>query len=87
VIRMRMGLILWLLSVPALAADLPLDRPKSEPSAPSQSQIEPPNVFKQPDATCVSWTDGCRTCTKQAEGVVCSNVAITCTQTAVRCTQ
>lgn len=65
--------------VSSLAADLPIKATK--PSATEQ------NVFVQPDATCVSWTDGCRICQSHGPfGIACSNVSIICQQENVRCT-
>jgi hypothetical protein len=65
----------------ALAADLPVEpKPATEP-APAPSAILPP-----PDATCVEWTDGCRTCQKPTTGeTACSNVSIACVPQPARC--
>ena len=69
--------LLWL--TPALAADLPLRR------KPVPDRV---NVFVPPDATCMEWTDGCRTCQKPPAGeATCSNVGIACVSEAVRCTR
>ena len=79
---MRIAIALCLMCASALAADLPVDKPKAAPAArPAQG------VFTAPSPTCVAWTDGCRTCTGNERGTSCSNVGISCTQGAVRCTR
>jgi hypothetical protein len=66
----------------ALAADLPAEPKPAKPEhAPAPAAILAP-----PDATCLEWTDGCRTCQKPATGeVACSNVGIACVPQPARC--
>jgi hypothetical protein len=63
----------------ALAADLPPE-PKPAPAPTPATTILAP-----PDATCLEWTDGCRTCQKQTTETACSNVGIACTPQPPRC--
>ena len=60
-----------------VAADLPVTAPKSE--APIQS-------YGDRDATCVAWTDTCRTCQRAGSDLSCSNIGIACQPGAIRCT-
>ena len=71
--------VLWL--TPSMAADLEL--PARRKTAPASV-----NQFAPPDATCLEWTDGCRTCQKPPAGeATCSNVGIACISEALRCTR
>ena len=71
--------LLWL--TPAMATDLEL-QPRRKPAPASV------NLFAPPDATCLEWTDGCRTCLKPPAGeTTCSNVGIACINQALRCTR
>jgi hypothetical protein len=63
----------------APAADLPAE-PNPAP-APATTILAPP------DATCLEWTDGCRTCQKRATETACSNIAIACQPQTPRCTR
>jgi len=66
----------------ALAADLPAE-PKPVPATPAPA---PAAILPPPDATCLEWTDGCRTCQKPASGeAACSNVSIACVPQPARC--
>jgi hypothetical protein len=40
-----------------------------------------------PHAACTAWTDGCRTCGRNPDGVSCSNVGIACLPSEPRCTR
>ena len=78
------GLRRWLIAAvlisiaPALAADLPLE--------PRRAPMEA-NPHQPPSATCREWSDGCRTCQRNAGGEVsCSNVGIACVPKAATCT-
>jgi hypothetical protein len=63
----------------APAADLPPE-PKPAPAPAGTSILAPP------DATCLEWTDGCRTCQKLApDNIPCSNVSIACVPQPARC--
>jgi hypothetical protein len=81
---MRKSLIaLCLLAVAAAtvarAADIP-NFPKARPAPAAQGTGLPAN--------CLEWTDGCRVCTRQADGgTACSNVGIACVLRPVRCTR
>ncbi len=62
---------------------------QDKPAAPGQptTDVHVFNFGKQNPA-CLSWTDGCRTCTRNAEGeAVCSNIGITCQPGAIACIQ
>ena len=65
---------------PALAADLPV---KPAPAAPSGA-----SPLSAPDATCLEWSDGCRTCQRPPGGApACSNVGIACVPKEAQCTR
>jgi hypothetical protein len=38
------------------------------------------------NATCLAWTDGCRTCLRVDKGVNCSNIGIACQPAEISCT-
>jgi len=63
----------------AQAADLaPVPQRKPAPAAST--------ILAPPDATCLEWTDGCRTCQKLApDNMPCSNVGIACVPEQPRC--
>jgi hypothetical protein len=42
---------------------------------------------KGPSATCTAWTDGCRSCGRNPDGVFCSNVGFACQPSEPRCTR
>ena len=67
------------------AADLDVaPQPKPAPQAAPASG----GPFAPPDATCLEWTDGCRTCQRAPAGEIsCSNVGMACVQQAPRCTK
>lgn len=81
--------MLW--GAPILAADLEVPvRPKPAAAKPAATQTAPATsgIFTPPDAACLEWTDGCRTCEKPVAGeATCSNVGIACVSQAVRCTK
>jgi hypothetical protein len=74
----------------AYAADLPIDgavkaaRPLHR-SAPAPIRLED-FAARPPNQNCIAWTDGCRSCGKNADGVTCSNVGIACLASEPRCT-
>jgi hypothetical protein len=74
---------------PALAADLPVQPPPAATSAPIPEPPTPaPGSFAPPDAACLEWTDGCRTCQRAPAGeAACSNVGIACVPQALRCSR
>jgi hypothetical protein len=39
------------------------------------------------DTTCASWTDGCRACGRDPEGISCSNIGIACQVKEPHCTR
>jgi hypothetical protein len=60
------------------------DRRAEEATKPISTEA---NIFIQPDATCISWTDGCRVCRSYGKGnVACSNVSISCRLENIHCT-
>ncbi len=75
----------------AFAADLPIGggvktvRP-SHPTASMPIRLED-FASKPPNQSCTAWTDGCRTCGKNADGVSCSNVGVACLPSEPRCTR
>jgi hypothetical protein len=76
-----MAAVAWLgLScLPVPAADLPAMPMQRRPAD---------NVFIQPDATCLAWTDGCRACQRAQSGSpTCSNIGIACQPGKMACTQ
>jgi hypothetical protein len=74
-----------LLAGPALAADLPVrPAPTAKPAAASGG-----GAFSPPDAACLEWTDGCRTCQRGGTNAepACSNVGIACAPKQAQCTR
>jgi hypothetical protein len=73
------------LLMPATAADLPPSpAPETRTSVPaSQSPLA------APDATCLEWSDNCRTCQRPAAGgdPACSNTGIACQPKQSQCTR
>jgi hypothetical protein len=68
-----------------MAADLPLQVP---PPPAATERTRDAKGFAPPDATCLEWTDGCRTCQRPPGGeATCSNVGIACVPQAIRCTR
>jgi hypothetical protein len=78
---------------PAFAADLPLvphhlqTRHRSEPASKPAGDVRLEEFAKGPHATCMAWTDGCRTCGRNPDGVYCSNIGIACLPSEPRCTR
>jgi hypothetical protein len=74
---------------PATAADL--SPPALQPPQPLPASTAPSasaGGFAPPDAACLEWTDGCRTCQRPPAGeIACSNVGIACVPQAMRCTR
>ena len=75
--------LLWF--TPAMATDLGLPARRKPAAVPVPAAVD---AFAPPDATCMEWTDGCRTCQKPPAGeAICSNVGIACVSQALRCTR
>jgi hypothetical protein len=73
-------LILWPAG-PAIAADLPAQPAPPAPAAPMAA-----SPLAAPDAACLEWSDGCRTCQRPAGGEpACSNIGIACVPRASVC--
>ena len=76
---------------PAFAADLPIGggmktvRPQHQTGAASMKLED--FASRAPNQNCTAWTDGCRSCGKNADGVSCSNVGIACVASEPRCTR
>jgi hypothetical protein len=69
---------------PVLAADL---EPSPERNPPPQT-APAGDPFAPPDAACLEWTDGCRTCQRPPSGeIACSNVGVACVPQPLRCTR
>jgi hypothetical protein len=69
----------------AWPADLPPSPQHKTAPAPAPAST---GAFAPPDAACLEWTDGCRTCRRPPAGeVACSNVGVACVQQAPRCTR
>jgi hypothetical protein len=67
----------------APAADVPPELRAAPQSTPAPAELP---VLAPPDATCMEWTDGCRTCRKPLVGeTACSNIGIACQPQALRC--
>jgi hypothetical protein len=77
----------------ALAADLPLVPGRSQtqhregPASKAGVETRLEEFAKGPHASCTAWTDGCRTCGRNPDGVFCSNVGIACLPSEPRCTR
>ena len=72
----------------APAADLklvPRSSPKSAPASATPADV-PIQAYGKHDASCVTWTDGCRNCERSADGSTCSNIGIACQPGAIKCT-
>jgi hypothetical protein len=70
-----------LAAYPAMVFAADIELPELRKPAPATTSILAP-----PDATCLEWTDGCRTCQKPATGeAACSNVGISCQPQVLRC--
>jgi hypothetical protein len=75
------------------AADLPLVSGHSQTQAPvspatkiaAEGRLE--DFASGPHAACIAWTDGCRACGRNPDGVFCSNVGFACQASEPRCTQ
>jgi len=72
-------------AVAASAADLPVEQKTGNESGAVSTPATAP-VLAPPDATCLEWSDGCRTCQKPSSGeTACSNVGIACIPQPPRC--
>jgi hypothetical protein len=77
----------------AFAADLPLvpgysqTQHRGAPAAKAGVEPRLEEFAKGPHAACTAWTDGCRTCGRNPDGVYCSNVGIACLPSEPRCTR
>jgi hypothetical protein len=77
---------------PAFAADLPLVSGHSQihreaPASSGGVETRLEKFAKGPHATCTAWTDGCRTCGRNPDGIYCSNVGIACLPSEPHCTR
>jgi hypothetical protein len=55
--------------------------------APTSSEATTLHNYGSVEKTCRRWTDGCRTCARQADAEpVCSNIGIACQPAAITCT-
>jgi hypothetical protein len=71
-----------LLTVATAAAQSPEPSPSPAPSPPSW-HVE---NFGDSHATCLRWSDGCRTCVRGSAGEpICANIGIACQPTEVKC--
>ena len=81
----------WLFAAMAVLHPVMLPAADLEPSPPPPSQQATPagaGPFAPPDATCLEWTDNCRTCQRPPAGeVACSNVGMACVPQPPRCTR
>ncbi len=73
------------------AADLSVGSPKADKAA---SKITEPTLRELLDfasrptnLNCTAWTDGCRSCAKNPDGVLCSNVGVACQSSEPSCTR
>jgi hypothetical protein len=75
------------------AADLPLvsghartQMPGSPaPKVNADTRLE--DFARGPHAACTAWTDGCRACARNPDGVFCSNVGFACQAAEPHCTR
>lgn len=81
--RLPLLAIALLLTGPAFAADLPVRPAPAKPAAPASG-----SALSPPDAACLEWSDGCRTCQRPRGGeAACSNVGIACVPKQAQCTR
>ncbi len=64
------------------AADLHVVRSHSETQNPRVPIVKMPKGLS---SACTAWTDGCRTCGRNPDGVFCSNVGIACQPSELHC--
>ena len=75
-------LLAWLLS--AAAAQQPPTQPQPQPDAASADVSI--HGYGDREKTCQEWTDGCRSCQRDAKGdPVCSNIGPACQPGAITC--
>ena len=75
------------------AVDLPLVSSHSQTQAPvspapkaaAERRLE--DFASGPHATCTAWTDGCRTCGRNPDGIFCSNVGFAFQASEPSCTR
>jgi hypothetical protein len=76
---------------PTIAADLPLGNSETRKADGPATRIDIKMRLEEfangPNATCTAWTDGCRTCGRNPDGVFCSNEGIACQSSEPRCTR
>jgi hypothetical protein len=79
--------VMLALPVRTIAADLPVKpAPPSQPAASAPPSKASP--LAAPSASCLEWSDGCRTCQRAASGeIACSNVGIACVPKEEQCTR
>jgi len=77
VVVMSCALLAGSVRAQQLAADLPVIAPATE---------TPFQGYGNRDATCVAWTDDCRTCQRAGADLTCSNIGIACQPGKIRCT-
>src|SRR5512140_1942341 len=76
-------------SPPPPAADPPAHEvPAEDPIPAEEHEALPIQHYGETDKACLQWSDGCRICSRGAEGkpAVCSNIGIACQPAAVTCT-
>jgi hypothetical protein len=88
------ALLDWHTSMPAFAADLAIpplhiERVHPGPQQSTHEKYTPLENFQPDDALgrCTAWTDGCRSCGRNPDGVSCSNIGFACQPSAPRCTR
>jgi hypothetical protein len=84
------GLALWIASVVGLMVAITFTLAQdSAPTPPPTAPGGEPSIynFGATDRTCLSWSDGCRTCSydKESSSAICSNVGIACQPREVTC--
>lgn len=82
---MRLVAIVLSLMLPLAAATGWAQTPPAALQAPP---IDPSiQGYGDQDKTCLTWTDGCRTCERAADDkITCSNIGIACQPGAIACT-
>ena len=64
------------------------DVPAEDPIPAEEHEALPIQHYGETDKACLQWSDGCRSCSRGAEGkpAVCSNISIACQPASVTCT-
>ncbi len=79
--RSRDAAFAWIAAIATLATILVAN------FVPARGPAHPPSVTSPADDPgCREWTDSCRVCTRDADGIHCSTPGFACQREALRCT-